>query len=136
MRFFQLACEERLPYVADIRFQRREDIHQIRILQVDLIWLLLAGDAKSRFQQIVGLGVFCLQKEAIAYPLARIKVKDAYEVLMTWQSNIYCVGKISIYPLGKSVVLLRKSFRLSNLAESSTSFWIMIRMCLFVLSQR
>ncbi|MDW7573965.1 hypothetical protein SCX97_10580, partial [Parabacteroides distasonis] len=57
-----------------------------------------------------------------------VKVKDAYEVLVTWQSNIYCMGKISIYPLSKSVVLLRKSFfsspsnRPSNLAESSTLF--------------
>ena len=50
MRLFQLVREERLSYVADIRFRRREDIHQVRILQIDLVRFLQAGDAKSRFQ--------------------------------------------------------------------------------------
>ena len=51
------------------------------------------------------MGVFCLQKEAIAYPLACVKVKDVYEVLVTWQSNIYCVGLVSIYSSVGSVAL-------------------------------
>ena len=48
MRLFQLVRKERLPDVADIRFQRREDIHQISIFQVDIVRLLQARDTKSR----------------------------------------------------------------------------------------
>ena len=79
------------------------------------------------------MGVFCLQKEAIAYPLACVKVKDVYEVLVTWQSNIYCVGKISIYPLSKSVVLLRKSFFFLTMPKFTSQILLLFSKVLHIL---